>query len=271
METKVKGEWWEESCRLFVLPVFLFYSTFPSFLSSNSLPTCPLPIILLWLFTHINFLPNFDLSFLPFFIHLLSTSLSTIIISLYLSSHWCYGYTPSKQRPIWMHSNRYNGSTCARLWWNPARWKIPRTFRQLIDTQESCFLLVANVTGDGMLQSAQEETQTLQRRQQNRRLPVTEVVYLQRHLALITPKNTGAPLSVRNATRPHSMPRLMGMPLFASSPYALQCYFTESNVRESITVQLFLAFWIQFPHLLWCQLIARRRIYLSFQTSRVFI
>lgn len=43
-------------------------------------------------------------------------------------------------------------------WWNPARWKIPHALHQLIDTQESCFLLVANMTGDVMLQSAQEET-----------------------------------------------------------------------------------------------------------------
>lgn len=69
------------------MPPFLFYPTYCSFLSSSRLPPCPPPIILLWLLTHINFLPHFDPYFLPSFIHLLSTSLSTIIISLYHSTH----------------------------------------------------------------------------------------------------------------------------------------------------------------------------------------
>lgn len=176
METKVRREWREESCRLFVLLPLLFFSIHCSFLNPNLLP--PLFLLssthypLLALHSSI-FSAHFHLSFL-----LVSFTycprLCMIIIFLYLSSHLALGVHSIKTKTHLNSGGIATDTTAACVfvveWMNPACWKIPHISSVNRQSQK---LFVPRV---GTLQSAQDGDKSVQERPQNRHLPITEVL-----------------------------------------------------------------------------------------------
>lgn len=149
METKVKRGW-EGSCSLFVLPPFLFFPIYCSFLNSN-----PLPARFLLSSPHYSLLALHSHQFsTPIFSTRLSFTycprLPMIIIFLHLSSHLalrCTLHQNNDPSQFGWHSNRNDSGICAGLLWSGwiplakrfhALLELIRRTRELLPPSHQC-------------------------------------------------------------------------------------------------------------------------------------